>query len=220
MFVKINPSWKKHLNDEFEKPYFKKLIEFVKDEYSKHRVYPNGKEIFSAFDKCCFEDTRIVILGQDPYHGPNQANGLCFSVKKGIPLPPSLQNIFKEIKDDLGIDIPNHGDLEHWAKQGILLLNSILTVRDGMPGSHQNKGWEIFTDAVIKIINEKKRDVVFMLWGAYAQKKAHFIDREKHFVLSSTHPSPLSAHRGFLGCKHFSNANNYLKSKNTKCINW
>ena len=218
--IKIADSWKGKLKKEFEKEYFIDLIQFVRKEYTTHTVYPPGKEIFRAFDSCSFEDVKVVIIGQDPYHGEGQANGLCFSVHDGIKQPPSLQNIFKEVRNDLGKPIPVSGNLERWAGQGVLLLNATLTVRASSPGSHQNKGWETFTDAVIKIISDEKSNVVFLLWGAYAQKKGEVIDRSKHLVLMSAHPSPFSADRGFFGCKHFSKANEYLKSKGLKEIDW
>jgi len=214
------PSWKARLSDEFEKPYFNALIDFVKQEYRTQTIYPPGKEIFKAFDCCDFADVKVVIIGQDPYHGPGQANGLCFSVRDGIRIPPSLVNIFKEIREDLKKPIPTSGDLERWARQGVLLLNATLTVRASTPGSHQNKGWEVFTDAAIKKISDEKEHVVFLLWGAYAQKKGEVIDRSKHLVLMSAHPSPFSADRGFFGCKHFSKANEYLKSKGLGEIDW
>lgn len=220
MDVKIAPSWKSHLSAEFEKPYFLELIDFVKSEYQQNTVYPPGKEIFRAFDKCDFEQVKVVIIGQDPYHGPGQANGLCFSVRDDVRMPPSLVNIFKEINTDLGKPMPQNGDLERWAEQGVLLLNATLTVRASSPGSHQNKGWEIFTDAVIKAISDQRNNLVFLLWGAYAQKKGAVIDRNKHLVLMSAHPSPFSAHSGFFGCKHFSKANAYLKSKGVGEIEW
>ncbi|MBL7839682.1 MAG: uracil-DNA glycosylase [Cyclobacteriaceae bacterium] len=220
MDVKIAISWKSQLAEEFQKPYFEQLTGFVKSEYQSHVVYPPGKEIFRAFEECDFSNVKVVILGQDPYHGPGQANGLCFSVHDGVRVPPSLVNIFKEIKADLGKPIPTSGELERWAEQGVLLLNATLTVRAGSPGSHQNKGWETFTDAVIKKISDEKQHVVFLLWGAYAQKKGEIIDRNKHLVLMSAHPSPFSADRGFFGCKHFSKANAYLKSKGLKEIDW
>ncbi|HEY8935219.1 MAG TPA: uracil-DNA glycosylase [Cyclobacteriaceae bacterium] len=220
MTVKIADSWKSRLNAEFDKPYFGQLINFVKSEYQTHTVYPPGKEIFRAFDKCNFDDVKVVIIGQDPYHGPGQANGLCFSVRDGVRMPPSLVNIFKEIQQDLGKPIPTSGDLERWANQGVLLLNATLTVRASSAGSHQNKGWETFTDAVIQTISNERENVVFLLWGAYAQKKGEIIDRKKHLVLMSAHPSPFSADRGFFGCKHFSKANEYLKSKGLKEIDW
>ena len=214
------PSWKARLSDEFEKPYFNALIDFVKQEYRTQTIYPPGKEIFKAFDCCDFADVKVVIIGQDPYHGPGQANGLCFSVRDGIRAPPSLVNIFKEIREDLKKPIPPSGDLERWARQGVLLLNATLTVRASTPGSHQNKGWEVFTDAAIKKISDEKEHVVFLLWGAYAQKKGEVIDRSKHLVLMSAHPSPFSADRGFFGSKHFSKANEYLKSKGLGEIDW
>lgn len=220
MNVKIAPSWKDHLAAEFQKDYFKELITFVKSEYQKSTVYPPGKEIFRAFDCADFENVRVVIIGQDPYHGAGQANGLCFSVRDGIRMPPSLVNIFKEIESDLGKPFPASGDLGRWATQGVLLLNATLTVRAGSPGSHQNKGWETFTDAVIKKISDEKEHVVFLLWGAYAQKKGEVIDRSKHYVLMSAHPSPYSADRGFFGCRHFSKANEYLKSKGLPEVDW
>ena len=196
--VKIEPSWKELLKDEFEKPYFSELIQFVKNEYKTTKIYPPGKLIFNAFDHCPAEQTKVVILGQDPYHGPGQAHGLCFSVPEGIEQPPSLQNIFKEINNDLGKPIPTSGNLERWAEQGVLLLNATLTVRAHQAGSHQNKGWETFTDAVIKIISEKKENLVFFLWGSYAQRKGAFIDTQRHLVLKSVHPSPLVCQPGRL----------------------
>lgn len=220
MDVKIAPSWKDKLKQEFETPYFQQLIGFVRSEYKVHTVYPPGGEIFNAFDRCDFADVKVVIIGQDPYHGPGQANGLCFSVREGIRMPPSLVNIFKEIQQDLGKPFPDSGNLERWAKQGVLLLNATLTVRASMAGSHQNKGWELFTDAVIRKISEEKNNVVFLLWGAYAQRKGEVIDRNKHYVLISAHPSPFSADRGFFGCKHFSKTNDYLRSKGLKEIDW
>jgi uracil-DNA glycosylase len=220
MDVKIEASWKERLSAEFEKEYFKSLIDFVRNEYQTQVVYPPGKEIFRAFDECIFSDIKVVIIGQDPYHGSGQANGLCFSVRDGIRMPPSLLNIFKEIQQDLGKPIPKSGDLERWARQGVLLLNATLTVRSATPGSHQNKGWETFTDAAIKKVSDEKQHVVFLLWGAYAQKKGEIIDRTKHLVLMSAHPSPFSADRGFFGCRHFSKANQYLKSKGLPEIDW
>jgi uracil-DNA glycosylase len=221
MDVKIEQSWKEHLAQEFEKPYFSKLIEFVKTEYTTTKVYPSGKFIFNAFDKCTFENTKVVILGQDPYHGYNQANGLSFSVNDGVAMPPSLQNIFKEIRDDLGIPVPKSGNLERWAEQGVLLLNSTLTVRAGEAGSHQKKGWETFTDSVIKCISDEKKDVVFMLWGKYAQDKGAVIDASKHLILKAKHPSPMAAnYGGWFGTKHFSQANDYLTSKGLEPIKW
>lgn len=220
MDVRIAPSWKERLNGEFQKPYFIQLAEFVRQEYQQYTVYPPAKEIFKAFDACSFDDVKVVIIGQDPYHGNGQANGLCFSVHTGVPTPRSLANIFKEIKQDLGKDIPSNGNLERWANQGVLLLNATLTVRESSPGSHQNKGWEEFTDAIIQTISKEKENIVFLLWGAYAQKKGEVIDRSKHLVLMSAHPSPFSADRGFFGNKHFSKANEYLRSKGLKEIEW
>lgn len=220
MDVKIAESWKKHLMDEFEKNYFKALVEFVKSEYSSYKVFPKGGEIFSSFDHCGFDDLKVVIIGQDPYHGEGQANGLCFSVNDGIKMPPSLVNIFKEIKVDLGKDFPPSGNLERWADQGVLLLNATLTVRAHSPGSHQNKGWEQFTDAVIRAISENREGIVFLLWGAYAQRKGEIIDVKKHHVLASAHPSPFAANRGFFGNKHFSRTNDYLIEKGLETINW
>ena len=217
----MHSSWKSVLNEEFEKPYFKDLISFVKSEYATKVCYPKGNQIFSAFDHCHFNEVKIVIIGQDPYHGPNQANGLCFSVNDGIPFPPSLYNIFKEIEKDLNIPIPKTGNLERWADQGVFLLNATLTVRQAEAGSHQGKGWEKFTDAVIKQISAEKENVVFLLWGGFAQKKAALIDASKHHILKSGHPSPLSANRGFwFGNKHFSQTNEFLKSKGMKEIEW
>jgi len=210
MTVNIEPSWYLKLKDEFEKPYFAKLVEFVKSEYAQTRVFPPGKLIFNAFDKCPFDQVKVVILGQDPYHGPGQAHGLCFSVPDGIEFPPSLQNIFKEINADLGIPVPVNGNLERWASQGVFLLNATLTVRAHQAGSHQGKGWETFTDRVVHLLAEEKEHLVFLLWGAYAQNKGQFIDTGRHLVLRSVHPSPLSASRGFFGNHHFSLANKYL----------
>ena len=218
MEVKIAPSWKNRLEGEFNQPYFTQLIDFVKQEYKTQTVYPPGKEIFKAFDACDFSNVKVVIIGQDPYHGEGQANGLCFSVRDGVRMPPSLVNIFKEILNDIRKPIPKSGDLTRWAEQGVLLLNATLTVRAATPGSHQNKGWEAFTDAVIKKISEERENVVFLLWGAYAQKKGEIIDRKKHLVLMSAHPSPFSADRGFFGNKHFSKTNEYLRSKGIKEI--
>ncbi len=220
MEVKIASTWKSLLSEEFDKPYFRELTSFVRDEYKTQTIYPRGLDIFKAFDRCDFDNVKVVIIGQDPYHGPGQANGLCFSVCDGMRFPPSLLNIFKEIREDLGKPIPTSGDLERWAKQGVLLLNATLTVKANSPGSHQNKGWETFTDAVIKKISDEKEGIVFLLWGAYAQKKGEIIDRNKHLVLMSAHPSPFSADRGFFGCKHFSKANAYLKSKGRQEIDW
>lgn len=218
--VKIHDSWKSRLKPEFDKPYFEELIAFVRSEYATQTVYPPGKEIFSAFDACPFDEVKVVIIGQDPYHGPGQANGLCFSVRDGVKMPPSLVNIFKEIRQDLGTPIPTSGNLERWARQGVLLLNATLTVRASAPGSHQGKGWEGFTDSVIRILSAEKSGIVFLLWGAYAQKKGEIIDRNRHLVLMSAHPSPFSADRGFFGNKHFSKTNDYLRSKGQREINW
>lgn len=218
--VKMANDWKAQLEDEFKEPYFLNLKSFVRREYQRNTCYPKGKEIFSCFDHCPFEQTKVVILGQDPYHGPNQANGLCFSVHKGIPFPPSLRNIFKEIQDDLGKPLPSDGDLSRWARQGVLLLNATLTVQAAQAGSHQNKGWETFTDRVVEKLSEEKKDLVFLLWGAYAQKKGSFINRSAHLVLSAAHPSPFSAHNGFFGCRHFSKANAFLTEKNISPIDW
>jgi len=220
MDVKIEPSWKETLKPEFEKPYFENLVNFIKSEYATHTVYPPGNKIFSAFEHTPFDEVRVVIIGQDPYHGPGQANGLCFSVADGIQKPPSLQNIFKELNSDLGIPVAQSGNLERWADQGVLLLNATLTVRASQAGSHQNKGWEQFTDAVIQKLSDKKENLVFILWGAYAQKKGSVIDTSKHFIIKSSHPSPLSAHNGFFGSKPFSKTNSYLKSIGGKEINW
>ena len=221
MNIKIESSWKQRLEPEFSKPYFSSLVDFIKSEYSSSVVYPPGKLIFNAFDRCTFDNCKVVIIGQDPYHGPGQANGLCFSVSDGIRKPPSLLNIFKEIQDDLGSEIPTSGNLERWADQGVLLLNATLTVRAGQAGSHQNKGWEQFTDAVIRCISEEKQGVVFLLWGRFAQEKGKFIDTSKHHVLVSKHPSPMAASSGgWFGNKHFSQTNDYLVKNNLTPINW
>ena len=220
MDVRIEDSWKRRLQPEFNKPYFEKLVAFVKQEYARYTVYPPGHLLFYAFDTCPFDKVKVVIIGQDPYHEPGQYYGLCFSVLDGVPFPPSLVNIFKEVQNDLGKPVPRSGRLERWSNQGVLLINSILTVRAHQAGSHQGKGWEEFTDAVIKRINDEKENVVFMLWGAYAQKKGAFIDRTRHCVLTAQHPSPLSADRGFFGCKHFSKANEYFRSKGLPEIDW
>ena len=220
MDVKIEKSWKLQLENEFQQPYFTNLVQFVKQEYQTQTVYPPGKFIFNAFDHCPFDKVKVVILGQDPYHEPGQAHALCFSVNDGVRFPPSLQNIFKEIQSDLGINIPNSGSLERWAKQGVLLLNATLTVRAHSAGSHQHKGWEQFTDAAIHRIAEGKEHVAFILWGSFAQKKGEYINPDKHFVLKSPHPSPLSAHRGFFGNKHFSKVNEYLVATGQTPIEW
>jgi uracil-DNA glycosylase len=220
MDVKIEQSWKEALQSEFDKPYFAELVAFVRNEYASKKIFPPAPLIFNAFDQCPLDEVKVVILGQDPYHGPGQAHGLCFSVNDGIDFPPSLVNIFKEIQRDLRIPFPDSGNLNRWAKQGVLLLNATLTVEAHQAGSHQGKGWEVFTDAVIKILSEKKENLVFMLWGSYAQQKGAYINHTKHLVLRSVHPSPLSAYRGFLGCGHFSEANEYLKSKERLPIEW
>ena len=220
MEVRIEPSWHEVLKDEFEKPYFSLLTSFVRKEYQTQTIYPPAKLIFNAFDICPFDKVKVVIIGQDPYHGYGQAHGLCFSVNDGVQFPPSLINIFKEIERDLGIPFPASGNLERWAKQGVFLLNATLTVRAGMAGSHQNKGWEEFTDSVIKELSDKREHLVFMLWGSYAQKKGSVIDTKKHLVLKAVHPSPLSAYRGFIGCGHFRQANDYLRQNGIEEIKW
>jgi len=218
--VKIEQSWKALLQEEFDKPYFAELTEFVRAEYKSYRIYPPGSQIFNAFNLCPFGKVKVVIIGQDPYHGPGQAHGLCFSVNDGVPFPPSLRNIFKEINADTGAPIPQSGNLTRWATQGVLLLNATLTVREHSAGSHQRRGWETFTDAVIRIISEQKSNVVFILWGAYAQSKSALIDSSRHLVLRSVHPSPLSAHAGFFGNHHFSLANDYLVRNGLTSIDW
>ncbi len=220
MKVKISEHWKQLLSKEFEKPYFHSLTKFIRQEYENNVCFPSGKEIFAAFDLCQLEGLKVVILGQDPYHNHNQANGLSFSVRDGIKHPPSLRNIFKEVADDVNIEIPESGDLTRWANQGVLLLNATLTVREHEAGSHQNKGWEVFTDTVIETISKETKNVVFILWGGYAQKKAKLINEEKHLILKSPHPSPLSSYRGFFGSKPFSQANTYLKLNGKKDILW
>ena len=221
MNVRINQGWKKELDQEFEKDYFKDLAKYVKNEYSENKCFPPAEDIFAAFEHSDFEDTKVVILGQDPYHGIGQANGLCFSVRDGITFPPSLKNIFKEIEDDLNKQVPETGNLQRWADQGVLLLNATLSVRAHEAGSHQKKGWERFTDKVIQTISEKKENVVFLLWGGYAKKKAKLIDDSKHLILTSGHPSPLSANRGYwFGNKHFSKANDYLGVHGKTKIEW
>lgn len=220
MNVQIEPTWKEALAPEFEKDYFVRLTDFVRSEYGTTTVYPPGKLIFNAFNLCPYDKVKVVIIGQDPYHGPGQAHGLCFSVNDGVPFPPSLQNIFKEIHDDLGSPMPTSGNLTRWAEQGVLLLNATLTVRAHQAGSHQRKGWEEFTDAAIRVLAEGREHLVFILWGAYAQKKGAFIDRNKHLVLTSVHPSPLSAYAGFFGNKHFSRANDYLVQHGQTPIRW
>jgi len=221
MEVKIEESWKKVLQKEFDEKYFEDLISFVKSEYQKSTVYPPAKFIFNAFNLTPFDKVKVVILGQDPYHGPNQANGLAFSVNDNIPTPPSLVNIYKEIKTDLGVETKNkNGNLENWARQGVLMLNATLTVKSGQAGSHKNKGWEKFTDAVVKILSEQKENLVFILWGSYAQKKGSVIDENKHLVIRSVHPSPLSAYGGFFGSKPFSQTNSYLIFTSKDPIEW
>jgi len=216
----IEESWKKVLQNEFEAPYFQALTEFLREEKKEHTIYPPGPQIFSAFNYTPFNRVKVVILGQDPYHGPGQAHGLCFSVPDGIPHPPSLVNIFKEIKTDLGIPVPKSSNLSKWAGQGVLLINAILTVRANEPTSHQNKGWEKFTDAVIRNLSEKRKNLVFLLWGNYAQAKESLIDSSRHYILKAAHPSPLSASRGFSGCRHFSRTNEILAEQGLNGIDW
>lgn len=218
--VRIAEDWKAIIGEEFSKPYFEELISFVKQEYATSQVFPAGRNIFRAFDKCPFDKVKVVIIGQDPYHGDGQANGLCFSVNEGVPFPPSLKNIFKEVHDDVGTPIPTSGELDRWAEQGVLLLNSVLTVKAHNAASHAGRGWEIFTDAVVRAIAERKEGVVYMLWGSYAQRKGAIANPERNLILHSVHPSPLSSYRGFFGCKHFSKANEYLKSLGKEEIVW
>ncbi len=218
--VNLGNDWDSILADEWQKPYYKQLRQFLKSEYSTHRIYPDMNDIFNALRYTSFADTRVVIIGQDPYHGEGQAHGLCFSVKKGVAVPPSLKNIYKELQSDIGFSIPNHGELIEWAKQGVLMLNNVLTVREANPNSHKGKGWETFTDRVISELNSKETPVVFLLWGANAQKKAEIITNPIHKKLISVHPSPLSANRGFLGCKHFSKTNEILRKNRLKEICW
>jgi uracil-DNA glycosylase len=218
--VRIEPSWKKALAEQFVLPYWQKLTDFVRAEYQHTTVYPPPKLVFYAFDHCPFEQVKVVIIGQDPYHGAEQAHGLCFSVPDGVRIPPSLQNIYKEIHDDLGVPIPTSGNLKHWAEQGVLLLNATLTVRAGNAGSHQGKGWEEFTNAAITKLSEEREHLVFMLWGNYARAKKELIDTNKHLVLEAPHPSPFSAHSGFFGCKHFGQANAYLTKHNMTPVCW
>ena len=220
MNVQIEESWKERLQPEFDKAYFRTLTDFVREEYRQGTVYPPGKLIFNAFNLCPFHKVKVVIIGQDPYHGSGQAHGLCFSVNDGIPFPPSLQNIFKEIKADIGTDTPATGNLTRWAEQGVLLLNATLTVRAHQAGSHQRRGWEEFTDAAIRLLAEQREHLVFILWGSYAQKKGAFIDRNRHLVLASAHPSPLSAYNGFFGNRHFSRTNEYLRAQGESEIVW
>lgn len=220
MELNIGSDWRQLLNDEFEKPYFTQLTHFVEEEYRNETVFPPKNQIFQAFNLCPVSETRVVILGQDPYHDVNQAHGLCFSVNEGVKIPPSLKNIYKELQSDCGIQFPAHGNLEHWARQGVLLINATLTVRAHEAGSHQKKGWEQFTDSAIKLLAREKKNIVFLLWGAYAGKKEGLINSTDHLILKSVHPSPLSAHRGFLGNQHFSKTNKYLRRKGLKEIDW
>lgn len=220
MNVKIESSWGERLQAEFDAPYFKRLTDFVRGEYAQGACYPPGKEIFNAFNLCPFDKVKVVIIGQDPYHGPGQAEGLCFSVKDGVDMPPSLVNIFREVADDTGRTLPSTGSLRRWAEQGVLLLNATLTVRAHQAGSHQGQGWEVFTDAVIQHLSAEREHLVFILWGSYAQRKGQVIDRSRHLVLMSAHPSPLSAYRGFFGNHHFSRCNDYLIEHGIEPINW
>jgi len=220
MDVKLAPDWKELLADEFSKEYFVDLVGFIREEYATRVIYPRAKNIFRALDECRFDDVRVVILGQDPYHGEGQANGMCFSVNDGVPFPPSLQNIFKEVHDDVGGPVPQSGNLDRWARQGVLLLNAVLTVRAGEAASHAGHGWEQFTDRVVEVISRRKSNVVYMLWGSYAQQKGAMIDPSQNCVLRTVHPSPLSAHRGFFGCRHFSKANDYLTVHGLQPIEW
>lgn len=220
MEVRIHKSWQKYLQKEFDSAYFQELTKFVKSEYSRKAIYPPAPLIFNAFNLTPFDSVKVVLVGQDPYHGAGQAHGLAFSVKKGITKPPSLQNIFKEIQSDIGIDIPTDGDLTRWAKQGVFMLNTVLTVRHSQAGSHTKRGWETFTNSVIQILSKEKEDLVFLLWGNYARTKKELIDRNKHLVLEASHPSPFSADKGFFGCKHFSKTNKYLKEHRVEEIEW
>jgi uracil-DNA glycosylase len=218
--IQLEASWLAELQDEFQQPYMTQLRQFLVAEKAKHRIFPPGSDIFNAFEYTPFDKVRVVILGQDPYHGPGQAHGLCFSVRKGVRPPPSLQNIFKELKASLNVDVPQHGELTSWAEQGVLLLNTVLTVRAHQANSHRKQGWETFTDRVIEILNARKNGLIFVLWGSAAGKKAAMIDGQKHLILRSVHPSPLSAHRGFFGCGHFKRINEYLKERGEEQINW
>ena len=220
MDVRIADDWKALLADEFDKPYFRSLVEFVRSEYASTTIYPKGGNIFRAFDKCPVDKLKVVIIGQDPYHGEGQANGLCFSVAQGVPFPPSLQNIFKEVNSDTGAAIPTSGELDRWAEQGVLLLNSVLTVRAHQAASHAGRGWEQFTDAVVRAIAQNKSGIVYMLWGSYAQKKGAIASAASNLILKSVHPSPLSSYRGFFGCRHFSKANQYLVEQGKEPIIW
>jgi len=218
--VRIDESWRQVLQGEFDKPYFELLTSFVRREYQTKQCFPPAGQIFNAFDSCPFDKVKVVIIGQDPYHDVGQAHGLCFSVNEGVRIPPSLENIYKEIQRDLGKPVPQSGNLQRWAQQGVLLLNATLTVEAHRPGSHQNKGWEELTDAAIMALNQHREHLVYMLWGSYAQRKGQFIDRHRNLVLTAVHPSPLSAFRGFIGCGHFSKANNYLVQNGFEPINW
>ena len=219
--IRLDSSWKKYLEPEFNKPYMQKLKKFLLYQIQqKKSIFPKGSEYFSALNETAFDQVKVVILGQDPYHGAGQAHGLCFSVRPRVPLPPSLKNIFRELKEDLNVDYPQHGYLESWARQGVLLLNSVLTVTQGQAGSHQNQGWEEFTDRILSLLNDHKKGLVFMLWGSYAWMKGKYLDEKKHLVLKAPHPSPLSAHRGFFGCSHFSKANQYLLKQGQSEIDW
>ncbi|WP_237134459.1 uracil-DNA glycosylase [Pseudohongiella sp. O18] len=219
--IQLEPSWKDELAGEFDKPYMQSLRQFLLQEKQQgQQIFPPGNQIFNALNTTPFDKVRVVILGQDPYHGPDQAHGLCFSVQQDVAVPPSLQNIYKELHADLGLPVPSHGNLMQWAEQGVLLLNAVLTVRAGQANSHQGKGWEHFTDRIVELLNERREHLVFMLWGSYAQRKGAMIDRKRHLVLSSPHPSPLSAHRGFLGNRHFSKANQYLQQQQLASIDW
>ena len=220
MAVRVEEGWRKALADQWEAPYFGELARFVHDEYRNGTVYPPASQVFAAFDACPFEDVRVVILGQDPYHGPGQANGLCFSVNPGVRMPPSLVNIFREVSDDTGAPFPADGNLDRWARQGALLLNATLTVREHLAGSHQRRGWETFTDAAIKALSDRREHIVFLLWGSYAISKRGLVDETRHLVLTSPHPSPLSAHRGFFGNHHFSRANRYLSLHGLQPVKW
>lgn len=220
MNVRIDESWRQVLQGEFDKPYFELLTSFVRREYQTKQCFPPAGQIFNAFDSCPFDKVKVVIIGQDPYHDVGQAHGLCFSVNEGVRIPPSLENIYKEIQRDLGKPVPQSGNLQRWAQQGVLLLNATLTVEAHRPGSHQNKGWEELTDAAIMALNQRREHLVYMLWGSYAQRKGQFIDRHRNLVLTAVHPSPLSAFRGFIGCGHFSKANNYLVQNGFEPINW
>ncbi|MEZ3442024.1 uracil-DNA glycosylase [uncultured Alistipes sp.] len=220
MDVKIAQDWKEILQPEFDKPYFRELTDFIRQEYASRRIFPRAGNIFRAFDKCPFDKLKVVIIGQDPYHGEGQANGLCFSVADGIPFPPSLQNIFQEVSSDLNRPVPASGNLDRWAEQGVLLLNAVLTVRAHEAASHAGRGWETFTDAVVRAIAERKQGIVYLLWGSYAQRKGAIADPARNCILKAVHPSPLSAYRGFIGCRHFSQANAYLRSQGKAEIEW